>query len=152
MRLTLRTVAAGIFLAALGAGGITIYHSALHGADPARWDGPEDPLGIADRRRRAEELDRKGDVILRRTAIRHEIVTAVLAGGIDVADAIEQFDRLNHSDPEILALVRLQYPGSSDRERAGRHLAGFLRASRHAQAIALADQAACLAVAQPVDG
>ena len=93
--------------------------------------------------REARELAKREEVIVRRTALRSETVTDLVAGRISPEDALTRFIDLNRTSPLALRRVRLQFPGDTDEERAIWQLVAHVRALPDDRAEAVADETAC---------
>ena len=143
MKRTLRAVAAGTFLAALATAGLTACPALAHEAGIDLWHVPNLRAGMSDTERRAHDLERMGEVISRRVALRMETVEDVVAGRVGIEEAMRRFVELNRTDPRALDRVRYMYDGTTDDERAGWQLVSHLRAYRDPRAVAAADEMAC---------
>jgi hypothetical protein len=143
MKLTLRAAAAGTFLAALAAAGLSACPALAQEAGIDFWHIPDLRGGMSDSERWARDLELEGEVIGRRVALRTETVRDVVAGRVGIAEAVRRFAELNRTDPRGLRRVRHMYDGATDEERAGWQLVAHLRAYRDPRADAAADAAAC---------
>jgi len=142
MKLSLRALIAGACLIALGTVAVTAYPALAQDLGVEFWDGPDWRTRLAESERRHCELERVGEVVVRRTAVRTEAVNDLLAGRIQIDEAVRRFIDLNHSSPETLEHVRERYPGNTDEERAAWQLIGHLRCRRTPLALALANEVA----------
>jgi hypothetical protein len=143
MKLTLRAVAAGTFLAALTAAGLTAHPALAEDIGLDFWHVPDLRAGLSASEREFRDLERRGEVIGRRVAMRTETVEDLFAGRVGVEEAVRRFDELNRLDPRMVDRVRGMYPGDTDEERAGWQLAAHVRAYLHPRARAVADEVAC---------
>ena len=143
MKITLRTVAAGTFLTALGTAALTAHPALAREMGLDFWHVPELRAGITDSDRRARELEAMGQVIGRRLALRTETIEDLVAGRIKADEAARRFDELNRSEPTMLARVRRMYPGDTDQERAAWQLVAHVRVHAHPRAGEIADEVAC---------
>jgi len=134
MKLTLRAVAAGTFLAALSIAGLTACPALAQDAGIDFWHVPDLQGGLSDSHRRARDLELEGEAIERRIALRIETVREVVAGRVEIDEAVRRFAELNRMDPPGLSRVRYMYAGATDEERAGWQLVSHLRAYRDAVA------------------
>ncbi len=97
-----------------------------------RWPGGPGGLSSRDDRteeeRRAVELERVRQEVLRRTTARQAVIDAVVAGRMDLLQAAARFRQLNESLPEVgRGLLRAFIPGASDEERLCRQVINCVR-------------------------
>lgn len=142
MKPTTRALAACACLVALGAVAVTAYPALAGEFGPDLWGGPDWRTRLTESERRATELARVEEVTVRRTAVRTETVSDLIAGRIGVDEAVQRFVELNRMAPPTLQRVRERYAGDTDEERAGRQLAGHLTARRTPRALTLAREVA----------
>lgn len=143
MKITLRAVAAGAFLTALTAAGLTAHPALAEEIGLDFWHVPDLRIGMSDSDREYRDLEKKGEVITRRVAIRTETVEDLIAGRIDVEEAVRRFNELNRLEPKMVERVRRMYVGDTDEQRAGWQLVAHVRVFQHPRAAAVADQVAC---------
>lgn len=143
MKLTLRAAAAGTLLTALAAAGLTARPALAHEMGLDFWHVPDLRAGMSDSERRSRELEKAGDVVGRRVAVRRETIEDLLAGRVEIDDAVRRFDELNQAEPWIRERVRDMYPGDTDAEKAGWQLVAHVRAEPHPRAQEVAAAVAC---------
>jgi hypothetical protein len=145
MKVTVRAAAAAAFLAALAAVGLSAYPSLAEEAGVDVWQ-------ILDDRRRltaAEEtdaaLDRQMEQVVRRTALRREVVRDVVEGRATFTEGARRFAELNRTQSEVAAgQTRRLFPGRTAEETAALQLTSHLRAAVGPAAAALADECECV--------
>jgi hypothetical protein len=150
MKLTLRALLTGACLIALATVSVTAYPAFAEDLGVEFWGGPDWRTRLTESERRQRDLESAGAVILRRTAVRTELVNDLIAGRIQIDDAVRRFVELNRSSPETLERVRLTYPGNTHEERAAWQLVGHLRSRQTPQALALAEEISCGLAYRPV--
>jgi len=140
MKLTLRALIAGACLTALVTVGVTAYPALAQDLGVEFWDGPDWRMRLSESERRQRELERAGDIIVRRTVVRTETVNDLIAGRIRIDEAVRRFVDLNRSSPVTFERVRQMYPGDTHEERAAWQLVNHLRSRRTPKALALAGE------------
>lgn len=142
MKLTMRALVAGAFLTASAVVCITAYPALAQELSADIWDGPDWRTRLTDSERRAHELARQEEVVVKRVALRNEVVNDLIAGRLTADDAIVRFVELNRTGQEMMRRVRERYGGDTDEERAGWQLVSHLRSRQTPRARALADEVA----------
>lgn len=142
MKLTYRALIAGACLIALATVAVTAYPALAQDLGVEFWDAPDWRTRLAESERRHCELERAGDVVVRRTALRNETVNDLIAGRIRIDEAVRRFVELNNSSPTTLKLVRERHPGNTDEERATWQLVGHLRSRKTPRTLSLANEVA----------
>src|SRR4051812_20442047 len=118
MKFLLRALAAGASLTALVIAVVTAYPALAGEMETDAWSDTDLRTRMTEDDRRAQELAREEQVIMRRTAMRADTVADLIAGRIPVEEAVRRFVFLNHMDPGTLKRVNDRYPGATDEERA----------------------------------
>jgi len=142
MKLTMRALVAGACLTAVVTVGVTAYPAPAEELGTDLWNGPDWRTRLSETEVRARELRRQEEVIVRRTALRTEVVDDLIAGRVTADDAVVRFAELNRTGPATLRRVRERYAGDTDDERAGWQLVGHLRARHEPRARMAADEVA----------
>src|SRR4051812_22554924 len=143
MKISLRALAAGSFLTALAAAGLTAHPALAEAAGVDFWNVPDLRFGADRLAAEARDLDRHGEEVFHRTIVRYETVRDVAEGRLSFEEGVARFVRLNRSNPAALAHARQLYAGGTEDALAGWQLVGQLRANAHLRADAVADAGAC---------
>ena len=143
MKISLRALAAGSFLTALAAAGLTAHPALAEAAGVDFWQVPDLRFGADRSAAEGRELDRQGEVIYHRTTVRYETVRDVAEGRLSFEEGVARFVQLNRSNPTALARARELFAGKTEDALAGWQLVGQLRANEHLRADAVADAGAC---------
>lgn len=143
MNRTLRALAAATCSIALVVAGIAAYPALAGDGESDVWTIVDWRARITTSEREARDLAKREEVIVRRTALRSETVTDLVAGRISPEDALTRFIDLNRTSPLALRRVREQFPGDTDEERAVWQLVAHVRAIPDVRAEAVADETAC---------
>jgi hypothetical protein len=143
MKISLRALAAGSFLTALTAAGLTAHPALAEAAGVDFWNFPDLRLAADRSAALGRDLDRQGEEAYHRTIVRYETVRDVAEGRLSFEEGVAQFVRLNRSAPAGLAHVRQLFAGDAEDTLAGWQLVGQLRVNVHLEADAVADAGAC---------
>ena len=103
MKISLRALAAGSFLTALAAAGLTAHPALAEAAGVDFWQLPDLRFGADRSAAEGRELDRQGEVIYHRTTVRYETVRDVAEGRLSFEEGVARFVQLNRSNPTALA-------------------------------------------------
>jgi hypothetical protein len=142
MKLGMRALLVYGCLIALGTVAVTAYPALAGEFGTDLWEGTDWRTRFTESERRAGELAREEQETVRRTAVRTETVSDLIAGRIRIGEAVERFVELNRAAPATRQRVRERYAGDTDEERAGWQLVGHLQSRRSPRALALADEVA----------
>ncbi len=140
MKLTVRALVFCACLTALVTVGVTAYPALAEDLAVDLWDGPDWRSRLTDSERRARELAKVEEPILRRTSLRAETVEDLIAGRIGADEAVRRFDELNRTSPSTRRWVCERYAGDTDEERAARQLIGHLRSRHVPRGLKIADE------------
>jgi hypothetical protein len=84
-------------------------------------------IDIEEQRELESHLDViKGEVV-RRVAIKNALVAELIAGRTTLSEVTGQFLILNQSRPDVMAIIRATYPGSTDQEKSAHNVIAYLR-------------------------
>lgn len=72
------------------------------------------------------DLDARRLAIHRRAAAKDELITALIAGRLTLAQVAAEFLRLNAEDEGVVFAVRQLYPGATDEEKSARNVLRFV--------------------------
>src|SRR5262245_10519232 len=144
MKLSLRTVALRVFVFALIAAGLFTYPAIAEDSGTDFWS----VLDLHDRMAQAQEESRWADreelAVMRRIAVRNEVIRELLEGRITFEEASERFAELNRHHAAAMGYVRRAYSGRTDEERAAWQLASHLRGFGDPAAKALGEKWECI--------
>lgn len=69
-----------------------------------------------------QTLDQRLEAVAARTAYKEDLVDQLLAGRATLAAVADNFLRVNAESPECLAVMRMHFPGTDDRETSARNV------------------------------
>lgn len=90
-------------------------------------DAPSQCGTILEQYRRAGQLEREWEALIRRQHARQSIIEDLLAGRLSLARAVERFESLNQLPPDCRTALRNTYPCASDTECARRQVGCYLQ-------------------------
>lgn len=86
------------------------------------WNLDEARADLADAAAQSHALADHDDVILRRIAIKEDLIAALLAGTTDLPATAARFLELNENEPAYMQVLRTTTPGDSDLERSAHNV------------------------------
>jgi hypothetical protein len=143
MNLTLRALAAAIFVSATAVATLTAWPALAREIGLDGWNDPDPRAVLAAREREARALELSGEMIAQRLSARALAVDDLISSRIDADEAVRRFVELNRADPQVLGIIRDSHLAASDEGSATRQLVSHLRARPNPRARALADGLAC---------
>jgi hypothetical protein len=148
MNPTLRALALGTFVAAIGAGALFAFPAPEPDGETESWDVFELRRRMAAAEEDGRRIEREEELLRRRLAMKQVIIGELLADRLTFDEAASRFAEVNGLQPSAIGYLRLTYPGESDEERAAWQLARHLRGSCDPRARALGDKWECLRTAR----
>ncbi|HKA08323.1 MAG TPA: hypothetical protein VKD71_13770 [Gemmataceae bacterium] len=148
MKLMLRTLAVSSILSAVGVAAILTYPAEADDPGSDIWQIVKAQSRIAEADRNMRKIDLDDEHVLRRVAIRLEVIRDLVAGRMTFEEAAERYVELNRMQESALAYMRRTYPGRTDEERGARQLAAHMRNSGNPAAAALGEEWECRLSAQ----
>jgi len=143
VKLTLRLLAVSSFLSAVGLAAVLAYPAEAGDPGGDIWQIVKARSRMAEADRNMRKLDQDDEHVMRRVAIREEIIRDLVVGRMTFQQGTQRFVELNRTHPSALANLRRMYPGRTDEECAARQLVTHLRNSGNRAAAALADEWGC---------
>jgi hypothetical protein len=137
VKIALRTLIVGSFLAALLAAGALRYPTFADDADTV-WRLDDYQSGIRAADDGCRELDRRVETVILRNTMKQEAIRDLLDGKMTFVEAVYRFTQINRNQSQTEAYCRL-YPGRTDEQRAARQLIQYLRALGEQQGMDLAN-------------
>ncbi len=89
------------------------------------WDIDNARADLTETSAEARELAVRDDSVMRRIAIKEELITDLIAGRASLADVSARFLELNADEPGYLDVLCATVPGDSDAERAARNVIDY---------------------------
>jgi hypothetical protein len=143
VKLTLRLLAVSSFLSAVGAAAILAYPAEADEAGGDIFQIVDAQSRIVEADRNMRKIDRDSELVMRRVAIKQEVIRDLAAGRMTFEDAAQRYVEVNRLQESALTYMRQNYRGRTDEERAARQLAAHLRNSGNPAAAALGEEWEC---------
>jgi len=143
VKLTLRLLAASSLLSAVGVAAIIAYPAEADDPGGDIWQIVKAQSSIAEADRNMRKIDQDDEHVMRRVAIREEVIRDLVARRITFEQATQRYVELNRTHPSALANLRRIYAGRTDEERAARQLVTHMRNSGIPAAIAMGEEWGC---------
>jgi len=143
VKLTLRLLAVSSLLSAAGVAAVLAYPAEADDPGGDIWQIVKARSSIEEADRSMRQLDLDDEHVMRRVAIREEVIRDLVAGRMTFQQATQRFVELNRTHPSALANLRRMYAGRTDEERAARQLVTHMRNCGNPAAAALADELGC---------
>lgn len=89
------------------------------------WNLDDARADLADATAQRDALADHDDVILRRIAIKEDLIAALLAGKTDLPAVAARFLELNANEPAYMEVLRTTIPGDSDLERSAHNVIDY---------------------------
>jgi hypothetical protein len=140
VKLTLRLLAVSSFLSAAGLAAVFAYPAEADDPGGDVWQIVKAQSRIAEADRNMRKIDQEDEYVMRRVAIREEIIRDLVAGRMTFEQATQRYVELNRTYPTALTNLRRMYAGRTDEERAARQLVTHMRNSGNRAAAVLADE------------
>jgi hypothetical protein len=143
VKLTLRLLAVCSFLSAVGVAVIFAYPAEADDPGGDIWQIVKAQSRIAEADRNMRKIDQEDEHVMRRVAIKQEVIRDLVDGRITFEEATQRYVELNRKHDLALTYLRRTYPGRTDEERAARQLAAHLRNCGYPAAAALGEEWEC---------